>query len=421
MAKLVRAGRLIDGTSGEPIPQGCLLIEGDRIKYVGPPGGVHTPPGAEVLDLTAFTVLPGLIDAHSHLGPFFGEDLSRLHPHEELYRMGTASRHLRLMLASGVTTMRNPSERSWRGVVCREAVRSGLLAGPRLWVGARGIRPTHGWGQNAFPVDGENSLRRFVRENIEGGADFIKIYASGEVFQNTAETGYMSRLEVRAVVEETHRVGKKVAAHCHGGEILNICLEEGVDFIEHGAMLAGEHLDLFQAHGAWLICTFNPYLHPSALEGERSSAHVEGVRRARANMEKRFPTALRSGIRFTVGTDGRHGNLAFELECLVRFGLSPLEAIQAATRDAAEACEMGDQVGTLEPGKLADLIATEGNPLQDISALHRVRLVMKEGLLYENLVQSWESRDLEPGPASQEGTSLGVATPRPPAISGGLS
>ena len=113
MAKLVRAGILIDGTSGEPIPQGCLLIEGDRIKYVGPPGGVHTPPGAEVLDLTAFTVLPGLIDAHSHLGPFFGEDLSRLHPHEELYRMGTASRHLRLMLASGVTTMRNPSERSW--------------------------------------------------------------------------------------------------------------------------------------------------------------------------------------------------------------------------------------------------------------------------------------------------------------------
>ena len=383
MPILISCGTLIDGTGRPPIREARILVDGDRIVAVGPAGQVPAPPGAETIDLGGSTVLPGLIDCHTHLMLGFGEDPDEQSPQPDLYRMLKCVPHLRADIRAGITTIRNPSERSFRAAAVRHAIERGLIPGPRILAGMRGIRATHGWGQNAFGFDGVESLRAAIRENVEAGADLIKIYATGENFRDTATVAYFSREEIQACVDEAHRVGLRVAAHAHGGQGLRDCLEAGVDTIEHGTRIAEDDIDRFVKHGATLVATFNPYLHESTLVPGRPPEFVAGVRKAQDNVRRIFPTALRSGMKFTVGSDSRHGNFVFELETLVSMGLTPLEAISACTRQAAEAIGLGDRTGTLEPGKWADVIATPEDPTRDVSRLRHVSFVMKAGVRYD--------------------------------------
>ncbi len=379
MPTVVRSRMLIDGTGREPVPDGALVIDGGRVVAVGPYASLRVPPGAEVLDLRDHWVLPGLFDAHTHLGMAFGEDLSRPIPHPEQYRMLVAARFLWMDLKRGITTIRDMSEPNLRGVPCRFALRERLLPGPRLLIGARGLRATNGWGQNAIPVDGPEAIRKAARENLREGADFIKIYVTGETFGDTATVQHYTRAEIEAAVDEAHRAGKRVAAHAHGGPGLRACLEAGVDTIEHGTRLEPEDIELFLKHGAWLVATLGPYWHDGILSPGRPPAFLSGVRAAQEAMARVFPLAFQAGVKLTVGSDSRHGEFIFELEMLVKLGLSPMEAIVAATRNAADACGILDQVGTLEPGKQADLIAVRENPLADISAVRRVEVVVQAG------------------------------------------
>jgi len=271
----------------------------------------------------------------------------------------------------------------------RDAIEGGVIPGPRLLCGTRGITASNGHGRAHSSFDGVDEIRRGVRENFQRGADHVKIFATGGVSSpgTTLNASVYSREEIRAAVEEALRVGKYAAAHAHGGPGLRLCVEEGVSTIEHAGLATEDDVALMKEHGAWLICTFSIFMHPRGIEqGDgRNAAIMEKLRAARLVIAENFPRHLASGVRFASGTDGVHGAMPFELETLVRFGVSPSDALLAGTRGSAEACRVDDQVGTLVPGKRADLIAVDGDPLRDIGALGRVRLVMKDGVIHENL------------------------------------
>jgi imidazolonepropionase-like amidohydrolase len=381
MPILIECGQLVDGSGRPPLRNARVLVDGDRIAAVGPAAQVPAPEGAEVVDLRDSTVLPGLIDCHTHLMLGLGEDPNAQYPQTELYQMLKCVPHLRTDIRAGITTIRNPSERSFRAAAVRHAVNQGLIPGPRIYAGMRGIRATHGWGQNAYGFDGAEALRRAIRENVEAGADLIKIYTTGENYPNTALRAYFTRDEIQTCVDEAHRAGIRITAHAHGGQGLRDALEAGVDSIEHGTRITEDDVELFLKRGATLVTTFNPYFHP-ATRGPAPPQYPEyeaGMGDARANVERLFPQALRSGMKFAVGSDSRHGHFIFELEMLVELGLRPLEAISACTRQAAETIGIGDRAGTLEAGKWADLIAVREDPTEDIARLRAVHFVMKGG------------------------------------------
>jgi len=382
MSILIKCGRLIDGKGGVPLENASILVEGQRISAVGRATGIKVPPEARVIDLTSSTVLPGMIDAHTHLMQQFGEDPNERYPQPELYEVLKSVRNMRWDIRCGITTIRNPGERSWRAVPIRHGIERGIIPGPRILTGIRGIRPTHGWGQNAFGFDGVESLRKAVRENVEAGADLIKIYVSGSHFAGNGTKCYMTPEEIHVCADEAHRVGLPVVVHCHGGAGVRLCVEAGVKTIEHLTMMNEEDIELFLKHGTTLVATFNPYFHESTLAG-RPPQIAAKVIEAQENMRKIFPKAFKSGIKFTVGTDSRHGNFVFELEMLVQMGLSPMQAVSACTRQAAEALGILDDTGTLEPGKWADMIGLSEDPLANISRLRNVNFVMKAGVHFD--------------------------------------
>jgi imidazolonepropionase-like amidohydrolase len=389
--RLIRCGRLFDATDGAVRPDAVVVVDGPRIAAVGPAATTPAPPGAEVIDLGRAFVMPGLVDAHSHISivPGRGDQLGQLR--EPPVRQALRSvANLRRDLAAGTTTMRVMAEEHFLDVDVREAIGAGTVPGPRLLCATRGITASNGHGRALSSFDGVDGIRRGVRENLQRGADHIKIFTTGGVSSaaTTLQAAGYSREEIRTAVEEAARAGTYVAAHAHGGPGLRLALEEGVATIEHGALATEEDVALMIERRAWLVCTFGVLFHPTGIEqGDRDRpAILDKVRWARDVVTRNFPGLLRSGVRFAVGTDSMHGLMAFELETLVRFGVTLRDALLAATRGGAEACRVDGEVGTLEPGKRADLIAVDGDPLADITALRRVALVMKNGIVYDRLL-----------------------------------
>jgi len=382
MTLAIRSKLLIDGTGKEPIPDGVLLIEGDRIVAVGSPQEVRIPSEAEILDLSDQTVLPGLIDVHSHIS--LPPQLRSPDP----VRAFWVTRNLRRYLNSGVTTIRVVGEFNLLDVYCKHAVEAGVIPGPRLLSSGIPLDSSSGHGLGVT-VDGVEAVRKAVRENLRGGVDLIKIFVTPTLGARASQPTdhHYSQEEIAMAVEEAHRSGKRVAAHAHGGQGLRYCLAAGVDTIEHGLYITPADIDLIVEKGAWLVCTYGTLYHKDGLEKTLFSDEVLKARilQARAETPERFRRAYEAGVKYTVGTDNMIGFLAFELECLVKFGVSPMEAIVAATHRAAEACGVQDDVGTLEAGKLADCISVQGNPLQQIEVLHEVGLVMKGGQRYDTL------------------------------------
>jgi imidazolonepropionase-like amidohydrolase len=384
--RAIRCGTLFDGTGAAPLADAVVLVEGDRIAGVGSGATTTIPRDAALLDLRDRFVMPGLIDAHSHISivPGMGDQIGQLRqaPVPQALR---ATANLRRDLAAGTTTMRVMAEENFLDVDAREAIDAGVIPGPRLLVATRGITASNGHGRAVSAFDGVDEIRRGVRENFRRGADHVKIFATGGVSSPgpTLKASVYSREEIRAAVEEAERAGKYAAAHAHGGPGLRTCVEEGVATIEHGVLATDEDIELMRERGAWLVCTFAIFMHPTGIEqgdGQRP-AIMEKIRWARQVVSESFPRHLASGVRFAVGTDSMHGLMSFELATLVRLGVSNRNALLAATRWGAEACRVDHEVGTIEPGKRADLIALEGDPLTSIEAIERVKLVMKDGLI----------------------------------------
>jgi len=391
----IRCGTLFDGTGAGPVRDAMIVVADGRITAVGRADNTTAPPGAETLDLSDRFVMPGLIDCHTHASivPGLGDQLGQL-CRGPVPQALAATANLRKDLAAGTTTMRIMGEEHFVDVDLRDAIEAGIVTGPRLLVAGRGLAANNGHGRALTSYDGVDEVRRGARENLRRGANHVKIFVTGGVSSpgTTPTSSAYTREEIRAAVEEADRVGTYAAAHAHGGPGLRLAVQEGVGTIEHGALASDEDIALMIERRVWLICTFSIFMHPTGIEqgdGQRP-AIMEKVRWSRRVVDENFPRHLASGVRFACGTDSMHGLMPFELQTLVRLGVSPRDALLAGTRWGAEACRIDRELGTIEPGKRADLIAVDGDPLQDMAALGRVSLVMKDGVVYQGVSRGEE-------------------------------
>jgi imidazolonepropionase-like amidohydrolase len=379
--RAIRCGTLFDGTGADPVRNAVVVVRDGRVASVG----TTVPSGAETLDLGDRFVMPGLVDCHSHASivPGLGDQLGQL-CRGPVPQALAATRNLRQDLAAGTTTMRIMGEEHFVDVELRDAIEAGTIVGPRLLIAGRGLAADNGHGRALASYDGVDEVRRGARENLRRGANHVKIFVTGGVSSpgTTPTSSAYTREEIRAAVEEADRVGTYAAAHAHGGPGLRLAVQEGVGTIEHAALADDEDIALMIERRVWLICTFAIFMHPNGIEqGDgRRPVIMDKMRWARRVVAETFPRHLASGVRFACGTDSVHGAMPFELQTLVRFGVSPRDALLAGTRRGAEACRVDKDVGTLEPGKRADLIAIDGDPLKDMAAMERVSLVMKDGV-----------------------------------------
>jgi imidazolonepropionase-like amidohydrolase len=398
---LVRAARLIDGRGGPPIGNGAVLIRGDRIERVGPADGVKAD---EVIDLGNATILPGLIDLHTHLTDEVGTNwesalLTTTPGRAAIYGAVNA----RTTLLAGFTTCRDMGP-TWPyvDVDLRYAIEKGSVPGPRLLVAGNYVSATGGAGDaRQFSIyvdvpivrnlaDGVDQVRQAVRTNFKHGADFVKILATGAVMSKGIPPGAQqySDAEIAVAVEEATRWGRWVAAHAHGTEGIKAALRAGVRTIDHGSMLDEEGSRLLKAKGAYFAPTL--YVGHTILNDNQVlniPAHqVERERAMQGTQERAFKIALADGLPIAFATDAGvfpHGENAREFKLRVALGQSPMAAIEGATRIAAEAIGWADRVGTLQPGRYADLIAVAKDPLADITELERVQFVMKGGVVHK--------------------------------------
>ena len=380
MSIVIRCGTLFDGTGADPVAGGEVVVEGGNI-VAGP-----APEGADVIDLGSAFVMPGLIDAHTHLSvvPGRGDQLRQLRqePGRQALRVPD---NLRRDLDAGTTTLRIMGEEDLLDVYTREAIEAGHLVGPNLVIATRPIAASNAHGRMKTSLDGVDEIRAGARERLFHGADFLKLFATGGVASGTGlQDSAYSLEEMRVAVEEAERVGTYVAAHAHGGPGLMTCVQAGVRTIEHAAVASDEEVEAMLDAGCWLVGTFSILFHPEGIEqGDGGNPLIlENLKQARERVTDRMEQILSSGLKLALGTDSMHGEMAYEVQTAIRFGVSPKEALLAATARGAEALRIESRAGTLEPGKNADVIALDGNPLEDPAALERVVFVMKGGTQY---------------------------------------
>jgi len=397
---VVRAGKFLDVRTGKMLTNRAIVVEDGKIISVG--SDTDAPPeGAKVIDLSDKTVLPGLIDAHTHItfDPKFGYDrLAISLPREALI----GAKNARITLLAGFTTIRNVGATEFSDIALRDAINAGDVPGPRIDASGPALSITgghcddnllpYGWHATEVGVaDGVENVQHKVREVIKYGADVVKICATGGVLSlgDNPQHSQYTQAELNAIVADAHRLGRKVAAHAHGAEGIRWSAEAGVDSIEHGSYIDDAAIAAMKQHGTYLVPTL--YLSDWFLENApKMNVPPSMLAKGREVMpaaRKNIAHAFASGVKVGFGTDAAvypHGLNAREFAVMVKLGLTPLQAIQAATLNDADLLGWSDKVGVLEPGRYADIIAVEGDPLADITTLERVKFVMKGGVVYKN-------------------------------------
>jgi len=392
MSMAIRNVRIIDGL-GQTIERGTLLVNGDRFVAVGGERDVRVRRGTPTVDGRGLTALPGLIDCHVHL--CLGGDadvVGTIRDEEPALTLLKASRFARLTLTAGVTTVRDVGARDHQIFALKQAQSAGLVPGPRILAAGLAICMTGGHARFiGREADGPEEILRAVREQLAAGADVIKFIASGGVLTpgTSPDRPQLTQDELAAGMDEARRAGRRVAAHAHGAEGMKNAIRAGAHSIEHATLLDDEAGELMRAHGVFMVPTLSA-LATTAACGPTCGVPESAVTKARsmkARHEASFKQALRSGIPIAMGTDAGtpfnyHGDNAQELTRMVALGMSQMEAILSATASAAELLGIRELVGTLEPGKLADLVLVDGNPLKRIEILQdrsRIAGVMQAG------------------------------------------
>ncbi|HEY0511261.1 MAG TPA: amidohydrolase family protein [Thermoanaerobaculia bacterium] len=394
----VRAGRLIDGRGGAPVRDAVILIQGDRITAVG--SGLALPAGAEVIDLSRKTVLPGLIDCHTHLTSQSGDYYENLFRRSPIDLAVVAHVYARRTLEAGFTTVRDVGASEFIDVALRNAIDRGDVVGPRMQVATLAVGSTGGHNDlSGFSpylrfdhfsgiADGPAEIRKLVRFEVKNGADLIKVMATAGVLSEEASVGapQYSQEEMDAVVAEAAMWGKKVAAHAHGTEGIKRAARAGVSSIEHGGMIDDEGIQLLKAKGIYLVPDIytDEYILAEADHLGLPPEMIEKEKELRKHQLANWKRAIAAGVKLAFGTDAGvypHGQNAHQFHSLLDLGLSPAQTIQMATTNAADLLGWSDRVGSLAPGRYADLIAVDGDPLTDVTELERVRFVMKGGVV----------------------------------------
>jgi len=402
---VIRAGSLIDGKSDQPRRDQVIVIRGNRIEAVGDAASTKVPAGATVIDLSQQTVLPGLIDSHTHIF-LWGED-----PEKGGYdvnilmapfglRAARATVAVRRALEQGFTTLRDVETEGagYGDIGIKQAIEDGIIPGPRLFVATRAISTTGGYmlegyaPELAMPkgaqiADGPVEARKAAREQLDHGADWIKVYMThrswvgknGELVSQPTFTVE----ELKAIVDETHGWGKKVACHAYGGIGLRRALDGGCDSIEHGLDLDDAAIVQMLKQGTWYVPTLSPYYYDWA---PADTPNGQRDRLRAAVHEPSFKKALKAGVKIVFGTDMGGipwtDPIAQEFPRMVSFGMSPMDAIQSATSRAAVMLDMEGKIGVVAPGAFADIVAVTGDPLRDIKLLESVQFVMKDGKVF---------------------------------------
>ena len=399
---VVHAGKLLDVRTGKTLADQAIVIEEGKIVSVGPFAQASRSAGDRFVDLGSATVLPGLTDAHTHLTgdpqDVGYEGLGISIPRSTLI----GARNARITLEAGFTTVRNVGADGYSDVALRDAINAGDVPGPHMLVSGPPLGITGGHcDENLLPfeyhdvgggvADGVEGVQHKVRETIKYGADLIKICATGGVLSHgdNPQASQYTLEEMKAIVADAHRLGRKVAAHAHGAQGILWASEAGVDSVEHGSYIDDAGIAEMKKNGTYLVPTL--YLADWFLENaERLHVPPEMIAKGREVMpaaRKNIAHAFASGVKVAFGTDAAvypHGLNAHEFAVMVKLGLTPLQAIQASTINAADLLGWSDKMGTVEPGKWGDIIAVDGDPLQDVTTLERVKFVMKGGEVVKN-------------------------------------
>jgi imidazolonepropionase-like amidohydrolase len=394
----ISADRLIDVAAARVVLQPIVIVSGGRITAAGPRADVQVPADAKRIDLPGMTILPGLIDMHVHLDsdPSYG-GYTGLQFNDRFWSVLTVP-HAMKTLQAGFTTVRNVGSDAWNDVGLRQAIEEGKIQGPRVISAAYSFGSTGGHcdstyfppsmdEKNPFNTDSIDDGRRSVRRLRKYGAQVIKICATGGVFSRNTEPGaqQMTLAEMKAVVDEAHMQGLQVAAHAHGASGIRDAAIAGVDTIEHASLIDDEGIRVVKARGAWLSMDIYNTEYTQT-EGKKNGVLEDNLRKDREIAETQrqgFKRAHAAGVKMVFGTDAGvypHGDNARQFQWMVRYGMTPMEAIQSATLHAAEALgSHGRDIGVIAAGRQADLIAVPGNPLDNVRVLESVAFVMKGG------------------------------------------
>ena len=398
----IRAGRLIDGLGGAPITDAVILIENDRITAVGK--GLAIPSGVRVIDLSRSTVLPGFIDAHTHVTSQpenYLEDLFRKSPIDVAVLAHVFARRT---LDAGFTTIRDVGAGEFIDVALRNAINNGTVVGPRMQVATLTVGSTGGhgdltgfspyvkFGQFSGIADGVDEIRKLVRLEVKHGADVIKMLASAGVLSEEESVGapQFTQEEMNAVVQESAMWGRKVAAHAHGAEAIKRALRAGVASIEHASLIDDEGIRLAKEKGTYLVMDI--YNDDYIMAEYKRLGYPQKILDKEASVgrlqRESFRRAVQAGVKLAYGTDAGvypHGWNGKQFAHMVKWGMTPMQAIQSATASGADLLGWSDRIGSVQAGRFADIVAVDGDPLKDISELERVRFVMKGGIVHKGV------------------------------------
>lgn len=404
----IKAGKLFDSVAGAVKTAMVIVVENDRIKQIGPAAEVAIPKDATVFDLSKDTVLPGLIDCHTHIGST-GDRYNEIYAFKDSpFRDAFAAViNARRLVNAGFTSIRDVGSAPFLAVDLRRSIEEGLVDGPRIVASGPAISITGGHGDlnnfapqvrvSMFPeerdyaiADGADQLRHVVRAQVKYGADVIKILATGGVLSKGDSPGapQFTLEELKVAAEEAHMAGRKIAAHAHGAEGIKNAIKAGIDSIEHASLVDDEGIALAKQHGTYFVMDIynDDYLLGKAIEFGLPQENIDKEKMVGRIQRENFEKAFKAGVRMAFGTDAGvypHGDNAKQFFYMVKYGMTPAQAIQAATATAADLIGRSKDVGSLEVGKFADIIAVTADPMQDVRALESMDFVMKGGKIYK--------------------------------------